>query len=81
MFLKIGVLKNFTVFIGKHLCSNHLCNRPAALLKRDSTTQVFPCEHCEIFFIETEFFYIKHNFYRTPLLEAVNPLNVSVALI
>ena len=49
MFFKIGVLKNFEIFTGKHL----RWNRPAILLKRDFSV---PCEYCEIlqnsFFIE-----------------------------
>ena len=34
--MKKAVLKNFAVFIGKHLCLG-----PATLLKRDSNTGVF----------------------------------------
>ena len=46
MFLRIGVLKNFAIFTGKHLCWNLLLIksqgwRPATLLKRDSNTGVF----------------------------------------
>ena len=46
MFFKIGVLKNFANFIGKHQCwSLFLIKlqawRPATLLKRDSNTGVF----------------------------------------
>ena len=45
--LKIGVLKNFVVFTGKHLCWSlipiKLQNwRPATLLKRDLTQRHFP---------------------------------------
>ena len=44
MFFKIGVLKNFAIFIGKHVLKS-LCNKVAALwaskLKRDSNTGVF----------------------------------------
>ena len=43
MFFKIGVLKNFAIFIGKHMLES-LCNKLAALwaskLKRDSNTGV-----------------------------------------
>ena len=51
-FLKI-VLKNFTIFTGKHLCwSLFLIKlqvwRPATLSK-EALTQVFPCKYCEIF--------------------------------
>ena len=46
---KKGVFKNFWIFTGKHLCWSLLliklqALRPAAVLKRDSTT----CEYCEI---------------------------------
>ena len=46
MFFKIGVLKNFAIFSGKHLCWSHFLKklqafRPATLLKRDSDTGVF----------------------------------------
>ena len=40
MFFKIGVLKNFTIFKGKHLFWI-LKYRPSTLLKRDSKTGVF----------------------------------------
>ena len=48
-----AVLKNFTIFTGKHLCWSlllrHLrASRPATFLKRDSDT-VFSCEYCKIF--------------------------------
>ena len=51
--LKKGVLKNFANFKGKQLCwSLYLMKlqtwRPAALLKRDSNTDIF-CQICEIF--------------------------------
>ena len=64
MFFRIGVLKNFAIFTGKHLCRSLFliklqCWRPATLLKRDST-QVFSCEYCKIF--KNTFFY------RTPLV-------------
>ena len=47
------VLKNFTKFIGKHLCQSLFLNkfaglRPATLSKK-RLTQVFTCECCEIF--------------------------------
>ena len=46
MFFKIGVLRNFAIFTGKHLhLSNFLIKlqafKPATLLKRDSNTGVF----------------------------------------
>ena len=37
MLLKIGVLKNFTIFTGKHLSEI-----PATLFKRDSNKSIFP---------------------------------------
>ena len=53
MFFKIGVLKNFSIFTGKHLCWSLLLNKwqtfkSAALLK-ETPTQLFSCEYCEIF--------------------------------
>ena len=42
--VKNGVLKNFTIFAGKHLCWSLFLiklQRPATLLKRDSGTGVF----------------------------------------
>ena len=52
MFLKIGDLKNFAIFTGKHLCwSLNACN----LIKKETSTQVFSCEYCEIF--RYSFFY------------------------
>ena len=47
MIFEIAVLKNFVVFTGKHLCWSPF--RPATLLKKESPTQVFSCEYCEIF--------------------------------
>ena len=46
LFLKIGVLKNFAIFTGKHLCSsliliNLQARRSATLLKRHSKTGDF----------------------------------------
>ena len=46
MFFKIGVLKNFAIFAGKHLCWSYFLIklqawRFAILLKRDSNTGVF----------------------------------------
>ena len=46
-FFKIGVLKNFANFIGKHQCWS-ISWKPATLLKRDSNT-MFSCEIWEIF--------------------------------
>ena len=51
MFLKIGVLKDFAIFAGKHLCWSFfsirfqaLGLRPATLLKKDTNTR-FSCEY------------------------------------
>ena len=46
MFFKIGALKNFAIFTGKHLCGSFILTklqafRPATLLKKDSHTGVF----------------------------------------
>ena len=61
MFFKIGVLKNFANFTGKHRCWSLIqtCN---FLLKRDSNTGVFLWKICEIF--------KNIYFYRTPLVTA-----------
>ena len=53
MFFKIGVLKNFAVFIGKHLCWSLIFNRvadfrPATILKK-RLEQMFYCKYCKIF--------------------------------
>ena len=44
MFFKIGVLKNFAKFSGKHL-RPEACN----FIKKKTLVQVFSCELCEIF--------------------------------
>ena len=61
IFFKIGVLKNFTKFSGKHLCwSLFLIKlqafRRATLLKRDFQHRCFSCEVWEYF--KNAFFYI-----------------------
>ena len=44
--IKIGVLKNFTKFTGKHLCLRpEACN----FIKKETLAQVFSCEFCKIF--------------------------------
>ena len=53
MFFKTGVLKNFGIFTGKHLCWSLfliklLAWSPATVLKREST-QVFSWEYYEVF--------------------------------
>ena len=53
VFCKIGALRNFAKFTGKHLCQSIFFNKVAGLrletlfLKKDSGT-VFSCEFCEI---------------------------------
>ena len=52
--MKISVLKNFEKFTEKPLCRNFLFNktatlRPATLLKKKASAQLFSCEFCEIF--------------------------------
>ena len=42
-FFKIGVLKNYTIFTGKHLCWSLF------LIKKPTPTQVFSSEYCKIF--------------------------------
>ena len=55
MFFKIGVLKYFAIFTGKHLCWSLFsimlpAFRPETFLKRDANaTQVFSCEYCKNF--------------------------------
>ena len=46
--MKIGVLKNFTKFTGKHRCQSLFllsCN----FIKKETLTQVFSCKFCKIF--------------------------------
>ena len=59
MVFKIGLLKNFAIFTGIHLCWGHFLIklqvlRPATLFKK-TPTQVLSCEYCEIF--KNSFFY------------------------
>ena len=61
MFFKIGVLKNFAKFTGKHLCQSLFFNKvaivsPATLLKRD-WHMCFPVNFAK--FLRTSFF-IEH---------------------
>ena len=56
----LGVLRSFGIFTGKRLCWNLFSNkvtgsRAASLLKKETSTQVFSCEYCEIF--KNSFFY------------------------
>ena len=66
MFFKIGVLKSFPNFTGKHLCWSFFLKSLQAEGKqpyrKTSPTQVFSCEVCKIF--KSTFFY------RIPLVTA-----------
>ena len=60
MFFKIGVLKNLAIFTRKHLCCSLFLIvaglTACTFIEKETLTQVFFCEHCEIiqnnFFIE-----------------------------
>ena len=54
VFNEKGVLKNFEKFTGKHFCWSHF--------KKETPTQMFPCEFCENF--------TKISIYKTSLLAA-----------
>ena len=55
MFFEIGMLKNFVIFTGKHLCVLESLNKVADLKARKETpTQVFSYEYCK-FFMNTFF--------------------------
>ena len=54
MFFKIGVLKNFTNFTGESL-EPHFNKVFNKLYKKETPTQLFPCEICNIF--KNAFFY------------------------
>ena len=64
VFNKIGVLKNFAKFTGKHLCQGLFLIKLQAeaynFIKKETLAQVFSCEFCEI--SKNTFFY------RTPLV-------------
>ena len=51
--VKKGVLKNFSKFIGKHLCWSLFLNKITGwglhFIKKETPTQVLSCEFCEIF--------------------------------
>ena len=66
MFFKIGALKNFANFIGKHQCKSifliNLQSLNTCNVVKETPTQVFSCEICEVF---------KNTcFYRTPPVAA-----------
>ena len=70
--IKKAVLKNFAIFTGKHLCRSLFFIKLQALqlYQKETPTQVFFCEYCEIF--KNSFFY------RTALMAA--PLSISLLL-
>ena len=45
-----GLLRNLAKFTGKHLCQSLFFNKVAdlAFIKKETLTQVFSCEFCEI---------------------------------
>ena len=53
MFLKIGVIKTFSIFTEKHLCWSllpiNLKTKGLHLYKKEPATQQFSCEYCKIF--------------------------------
>ena len=49
MFYKIGVLKNFAKFTGKHLHRSLVFSKVANFIKNETSVQVFSCKFCEIF--------------------------------
>ena len=83
MFFKLGVLKNLENFTGKHLCWGPFftkvagLKRSATLLKRDST-QMFPCEICEI--IKNRYFYRTSPVATSEIEEVFNFLRFSLRL-
>ena len=55
--MKNGVLRNLTKFTGKHLCQSLLQTQACSFIKKDTLTQVFFCEFCEI---SKNVFFTKH---------------------
>ena len=43
-----SVLRNFAKLTGKHLCQNLFLSKVAGLIRKETLTQVFSCEFCEI---------------------------------
>ena len=56
MFFKISVLKNFAIFTGKHLCWDLFSMKACNFIQKETPTQVFSCEYCEI--LKNNFFYM-----------------------
>ena len=49
-YVRKGVVRNFPKFTGKHLCQSLFFNKVACnFIKKETLTQVFSCEFCEIF--------------------------------
>ena len=48
VFRKKGVLRNFAKLTGKHMCQNLFLSKVADVIKKETLTQVFSCEFCEI---------------------------------
>ena len=63
VFLKIGVLKKFAIFTGKHLCWGLFLIKLLGFYSKEAPKQVFSCEHI-VKILSTPFFY------RTPLVVA-----------
>ena len=58
--VRIGVLRKFAKFTGKHLCLRIFLNK--VVIKEETLAQVFSCKFCELF---------KNTYsYRTPLVAA-----------
>ena len=77
MFFKIGVLKSFANFAGKHLCWNHFLKNLQAedlqLYLKKTPTQMFSCEVCKSYKFKKTFFY------RTlPVTASVPPVAASL---
>ena len=49
IFLELGVLKNFAIFTGKHLCCSLYLTKLQAcnFIKKNTQTKVFSCEYCK----------------------------------
>ena len=64
MHFKIGVVRNFTIFTGRHLCCSFFFNKISVLqlYYKKTPTQVFTCEYSEVF--------INSYFDRTPPVAA-----------
>ena len=69
VFFKKGVRRNFAKFTGKHVCQILFLFEACDLIKKETLTQVFPYEFCEI---------SKNTFsYRTPPVAASELRNIN----